>query len=77
MGASAGIQQLDIQIVAQPSPALPPVVLAQSNTSGANATLGGKASGCWKNPTPLSGPGKVIVKATRGAGAAAAQVFIK
>jgi hypothetical protein len=77
VGASAGIQQLDIQIVAQPAPMLPPVVLAQSNTSGGNATLGGKSAGCWKNPTPIGGPGKVIVKATRGAGAAAAQVFVK
>lgn len=77
LASGAGIQELDIQIVAQPLPNVPPVVLAQDNTTGSNATLGGKASGCWKNATPLSGPGKVILKATRGAGTAGAQVFVK
>jgi len=77
VATGAGIQELDIQIVAQPMPGLPPVVLAQDNTTGSNATLGGKASGCWKNATPLSGPGKVILKATRGAGTAGAQIFVK
>ncbi|WP_437677413.1 hypothetical protein [Sorangium sp. So ce131] len=77
VGIGIGIQELDIQLVAQPAPALPPVVLAQDSTTGPSATLGGKANGCWKNPTPLGGQGKVIVKATKGAGLAAAQVFSK
>ncbi|WP_437761952.1 hypothetical protein WMF27_01965 [Sorangium sp. So ce281] len=77
VGIGLGVQELDIQLVSQPAPALPPVVLAQDSTSGAAATLGGKASGCWKNPLPIGGPGKVILKATKGAGIAAAQVFIK
>jgi hypothetical protein len=71
-----GITELDIQLVAQAAP-LPPVVLAQDSTSGPNATLGGKKDGCWKNATPLAGPGKVILKATKGAGMAAGQVFVK
>lgn len=71
----AGIQQLDIQLVAQQAP-LPAVVLAQSNTTGAQASLGGKGQ-CFRNPLPIGGPGKVIVKATKGAGMAAAQVFVK
>ena len=41
-----------------------------------DATLGGKGQ-CFKNPLPLGGPGKVILKATRGAGAAIAQVYVK
>jgi hypothetical protein len=77
VGIGLGIQELDIQLVAQPAPALPPVILAQDSTTGAAATLGGKASGCWKNPTPLGGPGKVILKATKGTGLAAAQVYVK
>jgi hypothetical protein len=71
----AGIQQLDIQLVAQQAP-LPAVVLAQSNTTGAQASLGGKGQ-CFRNPLPIAGPGKVILKATKGAGLAAAQVYIK
>lgn len=76
VGASVGITELDIQIVAQAAP-LPPVVLAQDDTTGPSATLGGKKSGCWKNATPLAAPGKVILKATKGSGMAAAQVFSK
>ena len=71
----AGIQQLDIQLVAQQAP-LPAMVLAQSNTTGAQASLGGKGQ-CFRNPLPIGGPGKVVIKATRGAGMAAAQVFVK
>jgi hypothetical protein len=71
----AGITQLDIQLVAQQAP-LPAVVLAQSNTTGAQASLGGKGQ-CFRNPLPIGGPGKVVIKATQGAGMAAAQVFVK
>jgi hypothetical protein len=77
IGASTGgITELDVQLVAQAAP-LPPVVLAQDSTTGPSATLGGKKDGCWKNPTPLAGPGKVILKATKGSGMAAAEVFVK
>jgi hypothetical protein len=77
LGASTGgISELDVQLVAEAAP-LPRVVLAQDSTSGPSATLGGKKDGCWKNPTPLAGPGKVILKATKGSGMAAAQVFVK
>jgi hypothetical protein len=41
------------------------------------ATLGGKAAGCWRNPLPIGGPAKVVLKAARGAGMAAAQVYVK
>jgi hypothetical protein len=78
VAAGMGVQQLDIQLVAQPAPMLPPTVLAQSQGGGGpTATLGGKAAGCFKNPLPFGGPAKIILKATRGAGMAAAQVFSK
>ncbi|MDB4944355.1 MAG: hypothetical protein JWP97_3889 [Labilithrix sp.] len=77
LGASVGIQQLDIQLVVQPTPLMQPIVVAQSTTTGPNATLGGAATGCWRNPTPLAGQGKVILRATSGQGLAAAQVFSK
>lgn len=76
VGASvAGITELDIQLVAQAAP-LPPVVLAQDSTTGPMATLGGKGQ-CFRNPSPITVPGKVILKSTKGAGLAGAQVFIK
>ena len=76
IGASvAGIIELDIQLVAQTAP-LPPVVLAQDSTTGPTATLGAKGQ-CFRNPLPIGGPGKVILKATKGAGLAGAQVYIK
>ena len=77
VGASVGIQQLDITLVVQPTPLMQPIVVAQSSGAGPNATLGGKATGCWRNPTPLAGVGKVILRATSGQGLAAAQVFSK
>jgi hypothetical protein len=76
VGASiGGIVELDIQLVAQTAP-LPPMVLAQDSTTGPTATLGAKGQ-CFRNPLPVGGPGKVILKATKGAGLAAAQVYIK
>jgi hypothetical protein len=77
VAASIGIQQLDIALVVQPAPMMQPITVAQSSGTGPNATLGGKATGCWRNPTPLAGVGKVILKATSGQGLAAAQVFSK
>jgi hypothetical protein len=77
VAASLGIQQLDITLVIQPAPQVPPITVAQSSGSGPNATLGGKATGCWRNPTPFAGQGKVILRATSGQGLAAAQVFSK
>ncbi len=77
VGASLGIQQLDIALVVQPTPVMQPVTVSQSAGGGGNPVLGGKAAGCWRNPTPLTGQGKVILRATAGQGLAAAQVFSK
>ena len=76
VGVGVGIQELDIQIAAQPVPNIPPTTLAQDSTSGPNATLGGKGN-CFKNPLPVGGPAKVIMKATKGAGMAVAQIYVK
>jgi hypothetical protein len=76
VGVGLGITELDIQIVAQPAPMLPPTVLAQDNTQGPNATLGGGGN-CFKNPLPIGGPAKVVVTATAGSGIAVAQIFVK
>jgi hypothetical protein len=77
IGASlGGVQELDIMIQGQ-IPPLPPATLAQDNTTGPNATLGGKAAGCWKNPSPLAIPAKIVLKVTKGQGMAAAKVYVK
>ena len=75
VGASAGVQQLDIQIVIH-QPPFPPAVVSQSNSQGPQAVLGGKGA-CWRNMSPIPLPAKVILKATRGAGMAAAQIYSK
>ncbi|WP_044250700.1 hypothetical protein [Chondromyces apiculatus] len=74
IAAGVGMQNLSIQIVAQQAP-LPAVTLAQSNTSGPNATLGGKGQ-CFKNPLPIGGPAKVVLR-SQGAGMAIAQIYVK
>jgi hypothetical protein len=76
ISVSMGVQELDAQIATQPVPQAPPLVLAQDNASGGQAVVAGKGS-CFKNPSPIAVPGKVIIKATRGAGAAVAQVYVK
>lgn len=77
VGVGIGITQLDIQIQTVAAiPGMPPVTLAQSSGSGPNATLGGGGN-CFKNPLPVGGPAKVVVKATGGAGIALAQIFSK
>ena len=77
VAAGVGVSQIDVQLVAQPAPMFPPTVLAQSTGSGPSAVVGGKASGCWKNPLPIGGPAQVVLRATRGAGMIAAQVYAK
>lgn len=75
-GSLGGVQELDILIQGQ-LPPLPPGTFAQDSTTGPNATLGGKADGCWKNPAPLAIPAKIVLRVTRGNGMAAAKVYVK
>ena len=74
VAASTGMQQLDVQLVAQQAP-MPAMVLAQGQGSP-TATVGGKANGCFRSMSPMNMPGFVVLKA-HGAGMAGAQVFIK
>ena len=76
IAVSMGVQELDAQIATQPLAQAPPLVLAQDNASGGQAVVAGKGS-CFKNPSPVAVPGKVIIKATRGTGAAVAQIYVK
>jgi len=75
VGVGMGITELDVQIVLH-QPPLPPYVAAQDQGSGPQAVLGGRTN-CFKNPLPVGGPAKVVVKATGGAGVVLAQVFAK
>jgi hypothetical protein len=77
IGLGLGVQELDLQLVAAPAPGVPTILLSQDSTTGPQAVIGGKAGGCWKNPTPMGGTGKVLMKATKGTGIAAAQVYSK
>ena len=77
LGASlGGVQELDIMIQGQLAP-LPPTTLAQDQSTGPTATLGGKAAGCWKNPSPIAIPAKIVLRVTKGSGMAAAKVYVK
>jgi hypothetical protein len=71
-----GVSELDVQIAAQPVPQLPAATLAQDNSAGGIAILGGKGN-CWRNAAPLAITGKVILKVTKGAGIAGAQIYVK
>ena len=75
VGVGVGITELDIQIVLH-QPPLPAYVAAQDQDSGPQAVLGGSGN-CFKNPLPVGGPAKVIIKATGGSGMVMAQVFSK
>lgn len=71
----AGIQEMDITLVAvTPVPVNP--VLAQDNSTGNTASLGGKGN-CFKWTWPVGINAKFVMKASRGAGMAAGQMFVK
>ncbi len=52
------------------------MVLAQDQTTGANAVLGEKPN-CYKNPTPIPIPVKMVLEVASGQGVAAAQLYEK
>lgn len=71
-----GIKELDAQLITQLA-GMPPVVMAEDSTKGPDAILGDTKAGCFKYPLPRAAPATVVVRATRGAGVAAAQLFAK
>lgn len=76
VGVGAQGQEVDIHLVpGLPSPIpLPP--LAQDNTTGSMAVLGGGGN-CFKNPSPFPGPAKMVLRVPSGQGMAAAQLYEK
>jgi hypothetical protein len=71
-----GITELDVFIQVQPVPQFPGQTIAQDNQQGAQAVLGGRGN-CFKNPLPIGGPAKLVMKATAGTGVAVAQLYSK
>lgn len=71
----AGVTDVALQITAKPMAGLPlpSAVIAVSNTSGPAAAI----TPCWKNAFPVAFPAKAVVKAKTGAGALAAQIYVK
>ena len=76
LAVGAGIQEVDIQLIAlTPVPGVSPT-LAQDAGSGSNASLGGRGS-CYKWSMPFGIQAKYVVKATKGQGIIAGQLFSK
>jgi len=70
------ITEMDIQLILlTPVPGLSSV-LAQDTGSGAKAELGAK-NNCFKWSAPLGVNAKYVMKATRGSGVAAGQLYVK
>lgn len=71
-----GVTQLDLEMqYVTPVPGLAPTI-SKSSTKGAQATIGA-GNNCLKPISPFPAQAKFIVKATAGAGIAAAQLYSK
>ena len=76
LAVGVGIQEMDIALVAvTPLPQASPV-LAQDQGSGASASLGGRGQ-CFKWTLPFGINAKYVLKASRGSGVAAGQLYVK
>lgn len=76
LAVGAGIQEMDITLIAlTPLPGMNPV-LAQDSGGGASASLGGRGN-CFKWQWPVGINAKYVLKATRGGGVAAGQIYMK
>jgi len=72
----SGIVQLDAFATTVPMGPLPAVTLFQSSEQNSNiATIGNPT--CVKVTVPQGAPFRIVVKASRGSGAAVAQLFSK
>lgn len=76
LGVGAGITELDISLVALTPIPMGSSVLAQDNTTGSNASLGGRGN-CYRWALPVGINAKIVLKATAGSGIAAAQLYVK
>ena len=76
LAVGAGIQNIDIEMqYVTPIPGLAPSIGKDSQT-GAQASIGGKGN-CLKPLSPIPANAKFIVRAAKGAGVAAAQLYVK
>lgn len=71
-----GLEELDAEIVAQPGASLPDTVVAVDQRSGSQAIVGGGGQ-CFTHLAPAAVPAKIVIRATRGAGLAGAQLYVK
>ncbi|WP_081426228.1 hypothetical protein [Sorangium cellulosum] len=76
LGVGAGITELDISLVALTPIPMGSSELARDTLTGSNAALGGRGN-CFRWSLPVGINAKYIVKATAGAGMAAAQLYVK
>ncbi len=73
IGTGAGPTEVDVMLTPG-IPMAPPI--AQDNTSGTMAVLGGTPN-CFRNPSPFPVPAKLVLKVSAGQGNAAAQLYEK
>ena len=76
LAVGAGVQEVDISIVAVTPIPQASGVLAQDQGTGASASLGGRGN-CYKWSFPFGINAKFVVKATRGQGVIAGQLYSK
>ncbi len=76
VAAGVGITQLDLEMqYTTPIPGLSPSI-GKSTQTGAMVSMGGK-NNCLRPMSPIAAPARFIVRATKGAGLAAAQLYSK
>jgi hypothetical protein len=76
LAVGAGIQEMDIALIAlTPVPGLNPD-LARDTGGGNSASLGGKGN-CYKWAWPVGVNAKFVLRATKGSGIAAGQMYSK
>ena len=76
LAVGAGVGEVDISLqLTTPMPGMNPA-LAQDSGSGQQAALGGGGN-CYKWPWPMAGQAKYVIKATRGSGLVAGQLYVK
>ena len=76
LAVGAGVQEVDISIVAVTPIPQASGVLAQDQGTGSSASLGGRGN-CYKWSFPFGINAKFVVKATRGQGVIAGQLYSK
>lgn len=76
LAVGAGVAEVDIALqLTTPMPGMNPA-LAQDSGAGHQAALGGGGN-CYKWPWPMAGQAKYVIKATRGSGIVAGQLYVK